>query len=315
MTWGQLRFSLQTSAPGVSLDLIDEFLNTTYEEILEATDWQGAKYHATIQTTAAYQSTTDSVTATIGSSSVTGTGTAWSSGQIGQKFYIPGDAVIYTIANVSGVGALTLDRGYEDNGVDAGGTVYSGKPYVFMQNVYTLPSDVRSIVSVLDPVSSFPLNGMSKDQLDQSAGPRTLVNDPDSYAPIEDSSESSPPALKQIEFFPPPLHARGMVVEYVHLGVFFDGTSTSGSPLPFVSSSVLLDGARAKIFLHLESALKADRYQRAFEKGRDRILLVEHAQRRVKVATRMAPRFTRHRLERASRGNNNNWGPGAGGPS
>ena len=66
MTWGQLRFQLQTGAPGVPADLLDEFLNTTYEAVLEATDWQGLKYHCAVQTLAAYQSATDTVTLTSG---------------------------------------------------------------------------------------------------------------------------------------------------------------------------------------------------------------------------------------------------------
>lgn len=314
MTWGQLRLQLQTSAPGIPLDLLDEWLNTRYEQVLEATDWQGLKYHTTVQTTAAYQSSADSVTFVVGSNTVTGSGTSWTSAITGQKIYRPGDAVTYIATYVSAT-SLTLDRNYEGNGVDASGTVYSGSSYVLMQNVYQLPSDVRSIASVIDPVTGFPLNPMSKDQLDQSAGPRTLVNDPTAYAPIEDSNESSLPVVKQIEFFPPPLYARGMTVEYVHTANAFDGGNTAGSPLPFVSNTVLLAGVRADIAVHLGKAAQALAYESAFARELDRLLLVEHAQRRVKTPIRMADRFTRHRLQRASRGFNNAWGPGAGGPN
>lgn len=316
MTWGQLRLQLQTSAPGVSLDLLDEWLNTRYEQVLEATDWQGLNYHATVETLAAYQSTTDSVTVTIGSTAVVGAGTAWTSAStLGRKFYIPGDAVIYTVAAWTDATHLTLDRGYEGNGVTDTGTVLAGDAYVIMQNVYALPGDVRAITTITDPVSGFPLNPMSKDQLDQSAGPRTLVNDPKCWAPIEDSNEASPPVVKQVEFFPPPLYARGMLVEYIHVATAFDGGNTSGVPLPFVSNTVLLAGVRADIWNHLEKPAKALIYENAFTRELDRLLLVEHAQRRVKVPVKMADRFTRHRLARASRGFNNAWGPGAGGPN
>lgn len=384
MTWGQLRFQLQTSAPGVSLDLIDEWLNTRYEQVLEATDWQGLNYHTTVQTQAAYQSGTgiatttatggsasltitvasatglaigqtvagagiaggttvanlaglvvtlsavttaalnatqltftssDSVTVQMGNSTVTGADTWWTSAIVGQKFYVPGDVGIYTVTAVGSNTSLTLDRPYEGNGVDLPGTTYAGSNYVLMQNVYPLPSDVRAISTVLDPVTGFPLNPMSKDQLDQSAGPRTLVNDPTCFAPIEDSNEAFPPVIKQIEFFPPPLHNRGMVIEYLHVATAFDGGNTSGTPLPFVSNTVLLAGVRADIAAHLGNAAQALIYGKAFDRELDRLLLVEHAQRRVKVRVQMADRFTRHRLQRASRGFNNAWGPGAGGPN
>lgn len=315
MTWGQLRLQLQTSAPGVSLDLLDEWLNTRYEQVLEATDWQGLKYHAIVRTQAAYQSSTDSVTFTVGNAAVVGAGTTWTAGLVGQKMYRPGDSTIYTVTTWTDATHLALDRPYEGNGIDPPATAYAGAPYVFMQNVYALPGDVRSIVEVLDPVSGFPMNLMSKAQLDQSAGPRTLVNDPKSCAPIEDSAETSPPVVKQLEFFPPPLHARGFPVEYVHTALAFDGGNTSGVPLPFVSNTVLLAGVRADIATHLEKPAQAVIYEAAFMRELNRLLLVEHAQRRVKTPIRMADRFTRHRLNRASRGTNNSWGPGAGGPN
>lgn len=325
MTWGQIRLQLQTSAPGVSLDLIDEYLNTRYGQVLGKTDWQGLHYHATIQTTAAYQSASDTVTFTVGSTSVTGSGTTWTSAITGMKIYRPGDSVVYTVTYV-GATALTLDRAYEGNGIDATGTVYAGSKYVFMQNVYQLPNDVRAVVTILDPVSGYPLDAFSKDGLDRSAGPRTLVNDPTSYAPIDDTNENNLPVYKQVELFPPPLRARGFPLEYLHAAVGFNGANTSGAPLPFVTDQVLLYGCRADIAAYLaaqqDSPAKASPflaqsklYEAKFQEQIADMLRIEHQQRRPKVKVRMATRFTRHRMARAARGLNNSWGPGQGGPN
>ena len=49
MTWGQLRLTLQIAAPGVSLDLVDAWINARYEKILERTDWSGLNRHGTTQ--------------------------------------------------------------------------------------------------------------------------------------------------------------------------------------------------------------------------------------------------------------------------
>lgn len=312
MTWGQLRLQLQTTAPGVSLDLLDEFLNTRYEQALEATDWTGLKAHATIQTQAAYQSGTDSVTVTVGSTTVTGSGTAWTSAITGQRFYKPGDMVIYTATYVSGT-SLTLDRAYEGNGTEASGTVHAASAYVFMQHIYALPSDCRSIVTVLNPITGLPMADFSKDQLDASSGRRTLVADPTSWAEYDDSAETSPPVLHQIEFYPPPLRARGFALEYLRAALGFDGGNTSGSPLPFLSSSLLLYGVRADIAAHLEKLAQAAMYERKFQEELARLLRVEHMQRRVKTPVRMAEKYTRHRMARATRGRT--WGPGQGGPN
>jgi hypothetical protein len=315
VTWGQLRLQLQIFGPGVSADLLDEFLNGRYEQVLEATDWSGLKYHTTIQTLAAYQSTTDTVTFTVGSASVAGAGTAWTSAITGLKIYRPGDTVIYT-ATYAGSTSLTLDRPYEGNGTDAAGTAYTASPYVLMQNVYPLPSDCRSPVTVLDPNSGLPLDGLSKAQLDKSAGVRTLIGDPECYALYDDTPEGTPPVLHQIEFYPPPLRARGFPVQYTHAATGFDGGNTSGSPLPFVSTTVLLYGCRADIAAHLENWEGAKVYEAKYQEELAKLLRVEHGERRTaKPVLRMAGRFTRHRLARSARGFYSNWRGGTpGGP-
>ncbi len=325
MTWGQLRFQLQTAAPGVPLDLLDEYLNSRYEQVLEANDWKGVIAHATVETTAAYQSTTDSVTFTVGSSSVTGSGTAWTSAITGLRIYRPGDTVIYTATYGSGTG-LTLDRPYEGNGTDAPGTVYSASAYVLMQHIYSLPSDLRAMVSFLDPVTGYPLVERSKDYLDASAGPRTTVANPVYFAQYDDTSDASPPVSHQVEFYPPPLYARGYSLEYIKNGTFFDGVTTSNSPMPWVSQTVLLYGCRADIALYLAGQQQTPAaagpylaqhttYEAQYKEELAKLLRIEHQQRRPIVAIKMAPRFSRHRMARATRSLNRNWGPDQGGPS
>jgi hypothetical protein len=301
MTWGALRLQLQTSAPGVSLDLIDEFLNGRYEQVLATTDWVGLRTHATIQTLAAYESAADTVDATVGSATVTGTGTAWTSALAGRRFYIPGDTVFYTIAAVGGVGALTLERPYEGIGTDPAGTVYSARGYVVMQNVYALPTECVSVVAALNPVTGQPLAVFSKDQLDRSVGQRPRLGDPSCYALYDDSPETASPVVHQIEFAPAPKYARGISVEYSKGAVGFDGTSTSNSPLPWVTHAVLLYGARADIAMHLGEQAKVRMYEAKFQEELARMLKVDHQQRRAKTALRMADRFTRHSLARVSR--------------
>ncbi len=315
MTWGQLRFQLQTGAPGISLDLLDEFLNTTYESALEATDWSDLHYHSTIQTQAAYQSTTDSATFTVGDNAVVGVGTSWTSALIGTHIYLPADAVFYTITDVSSTTSLTLDRNYEGTGNDATGTVYASSAYVLMQHVYAIPQDVRSIVSITDPATGLPLQMMSKSQLDACAGMRTLIQAPLIFAPYDDTSESLGLVLKQIEFYPPPQYARGYPIEYIHAANGWDGATTASAPMPFLSSNLLLHGCRAKIAIHLGNGAQAASYQALHDQELRRLLLLEETQRRPKRSLQMDPRYTRHRMARVQRGFRNNWGIGAGGPN
>jgi hypothetical protein len=314
MTWGQLKLQLTLGAAGVNPELIDGWLNTRYARILQRTDWKGLEAHATIQTTAAYQSGSDTVTFTVGSAAVAGSGTTWTSAITGQKLYRPGDNAIYTVTFVSAT-ALTLDRPYEGNDADAIGMAYAAAQYVFMQNVYTLPDDCSSVISIINPADGLPMNGMSKAELDACVGPRTLVENPEIYALYDDSAEASPPVLHELEFYPPPRYSRGFPLAYRRAGYGFDGDNTSSSPLPFVTDGALLEGVRADIAAHLDNLAKATLQEGKFEAEVTAMLDVEHKQRRVKVALQMAPRFTRHRFIRGIRGFARNWGPGQGGPN
>src|SRR5215472_3305334 len=127
-SWGNLRMLLQVSCPGVSLDLIDSWLNERYRSVLSVTDWGGLKAHTMLQTSAAWQSpSSESVTLTVGSPSVTGAGTNWSDpGVSGRQFFRVGDQPVYTVTALNSPSSLTLDRPYEGSGSDASGVVYGG---------------------------------------------------------------------------------------------------------------------------------------------------------------------------------------------
>jgi hypothetical protein len=310
MTWGQLRFQLlQTPAGTVapSLDLLDAWLNGRYEQVLEAGDWTGIRARTTLETQAAYQSTTDTVTLTAGSTTVTGAGTVWTTaGTVGQGFYRPGDTALYTVVAWSSATSFSLDRPYE------GGTTI-GAGYVLMRNMYPLPFECKAVEAILDPATGFPLKQFTQAELDQAAGIRTLVGDPECWAEIEDSIETpSGATVHVIELYPPPRVARGYTVEYLRAAYGFNGTNLAQSPLPFVSQAVLLAGVRADIALWHGKMAQAQGYEAQFEAELHRLLMVEHTERRAKPSLRMAARFTRHRMARVTRGYANNWGVGAG---
>jgi hypothetical protein len=299
MTWGQIRLNLLQTTPGIPLDLLDEWINGRYGTVLQATDWIGLKGHATIATAAAYQSGADTVELIVGQIAVLGTGVAWAAGLSGQLFYIPGDSAVYAVDFQSPT-LLALDRPYEGRGAPAN-TVYPASPYVIMQDVYPLPGDFRSIVSVLDP-RGLPLQPFTKDGLDRIAGSRARIGYPDAWAEYDDSPESSSPVVHQIQFSPAPLKATGYTVEYLKAAQGFDGQTLAAAPLPFVTPTVILAGVRADIAIFQEKFPKAAGYQLQFDKELARMLLVEHSQRRVHTSVQMASRFTRHRMARVLRG-------------
>lgn len=298
-----------------SLDLLDAWLNSRYEQVLEAGDWTGIRGRATIQTIGAYQSSTDTVTFTVGSTGVVGLLTTWTSAIIGLRIYMPGDSVIYTVVAVGSTTALTLDRPYEGRGLDGPGVVYAASEYVLMQNIYPLPTDCRAVNQILDAVTSYPLMQFTQAELENTAGIRTLIDLPKSYAEIEDTPEpANGVTIHQVELFPPPRLARGYTVEYLRNANQFNGLNLAQSPLPFVSQSVLVYGVRADIAVWQGRIPQAQAFEAKFQEELTRLLRVEHTQRRAKPTLRMASRFTRHRLARSTRGYQTGWGPGQGGP-
>jgi hypothetical protein len=304
-TWGKLRFQLLQTNPGTNLDLLDSWLNARYGSVLEAADWTGIHARVTLETQGAYLSGTDTVTLTVGSATVAGLGTAWTLlSTLGQKFYRPGDEALYTVTAWTDATHLTLDRAYEGKALDAPGVIYAAAKYVFMQNVYALPDDCRSVERILNPMTGYPLAQFTPAEMDASAGNRTTVGHPQSWAEVEDTPEvdGGTGTLHQVELFPAPLLARGIPVEYLRSVFAFDGTNLSEAPLPFVSDAVILYGVRADIAIAAGKLNQAQGYELLFKQELARLLMVEFAQRRAKPAMQMADRFTRHRFERAIRG-------------
>jgi hypothetical protein len=288
LTWGQIRLSLQQTRPGISLDLIDEFLNVRYARVLDHTDWLWLEATAYVETGAAYQSTTDTVTVTQGLNTITGAGTSWTSGLTGKKFQVSADGPFYAFTYVSPTSA-TLDRLYEGMGG-------SGFGYRLFTNIYSLPSDFKERVDVTSPDNGFPLTDLSGQEMDESVGFRDETGTAAAYAIGADTSGNW-----QIELFPIPDAARGYPVRYRKSTAGFSGTNTGAAPLPEVSDGVLLNGCRADIW----ALDPADPNKVKFYEGRfaDELATMLRADLRKRPPQKMLPakRFTRHRLERVLR--------------
>jgi hypothetical protein len=293
MTWGQLRMQLQQSVPGLSLDKTDEFLNTTYARVLDHRKWLGLEESAYVETVAPYQSSTDTVTVTQGSTAVTGSGTNWTSGQTGLKFQTTESGALYTFT-VTGATSATLDRPYES----AGG---SGLAYKLLTIRYPLPADCKRVISVLSADDGFPLRGLSTRSLDAAVGWRDVIGLPEAW-----DVRPSPEALDggttwQIEFFPLAEYQKGYLVRYERSANAFTGSNTSTTPLPFVSDAVLLSGARALAYADAgkkgEYAQQISFYNAKFADELNTMCKADRRREPVRPFE-MADRFTRHRLRR-----------------
>jgi hypothetical protein len=284
MTWGQLRLQLRQSAPGYSLDLIDESLNNRYARVLDHVRWNWLEARASVETETPYVSSTDLVSVTQGSNAITGTGTAWTSDLNGQKFQAAADGPFYTFTYVSSTSA-TLDRPYE------GGT-QTGIGYTLFTNIYALPADCKAVLQVSSADDGFDLTNLDEMDLGESVGFRDEIGNPDVYAVTPSPEDLDGGTTWQIELFPIPNQQKGYPILYQRAAPGFDGSATGDSPLPFVTDAVILAGGRADLFLHLDKFDKAKFYEAKFT---DELMAMVRADqiKGPKAVLQMAPRFTR----------------------
>jgi hypothetical protein len=294
LTWGQIRLSLQQTVPGISLDLIDEFLTTRYARVLDHTRWLGAEGTAYVQTATPYRSTTDTVFVTQGSNVVTGSGTAWTSALTGQKFQVVSDGPFYTFTYVSATSA-TLDRVFE-------GLTNSGLGYLLFTNVYPAPPDFKELLpdGLTSADDGFPLDILSEAQLNDSAGFRDVIGEPGAVAVTISPTSLDGGTTWQFEFFPIPSQAKGYPVRYQRTAAAFDGTNTGATSLPFVSDGVILAGCRSDIWAHMGNPAKTQFYELKFQ---DELMTMVKADRRKRAPEVVMPakRLTRHRIARLVR--------------
>lgn len=125
--------------------IVNRFLNKALQYIHEER-WWWAERRATIQTKAPY--TTGTIAVTEGSTTVTGTSTAWATAdaygqnnaRAGDKMTLGSDAVVHVIATVGSATSITLTDRY------TGSTISSDGGYAVFQDEYALAADFDDVI-------------------------------------------------------------------------------------------------------------------------------------------------------------------------
>lgn len=120
------------SAPSIPRMEIAQALNTAHLEIHGAYDWPWAYKETNLSLNPSYSTGTISVN--VGSASVTGAGTTWSTGWTNRRIRLDNNQD-WPISAVTGAGALTLAQPY------FGSSNLSGASYVIYQDVFEMPAD------------------------------------------------------------------------------------------------------------------------------------------------------------------------------
>jgi hypothetical protein len=290
-TWGQIRHELQKYSAGVDLQLVNNWINGAYDRILGYRAWKELELEAWLETVDAYL--TGTVTVTLGSTAVTGSGTTFTALMTGRKFRVDGRKEWYTFTR-TGATTGTIERAYE-------GPSGSALPFHIFQNVYELPENCEYILVMTNQRVGRPMHINTRRELENISPARLAYGEPDLYFPSSESPEASPPVLHRVELYPIPLVAGGYPYTYKFIPTGFTGQNTSASPLPFVSDDAIAAFSKASILRHLKDGAGA-----LAEEAQGLIYLMQMSttenDRVGPVQIRMQQRFVRHRQRRWMRG-------------
>ena len=237
-TFEQLYKKLLLYAPDLPLQLAKEFINTSYSRTLSAYEWYSLRTASAFYVAAPYS--TGTVTVTNGSTTVTGSGTSWTSSMEGRQLIIGGQKPFYDIETVGGATSLTLRSAYTD--VGAAGITYS------IDNVMLeCPADFLTFLTVVDTSNSYRLHtGLSQDILDTWDPARTRSTSPSALvaAPISSSARGN---LVRFEIWPRLGAAQHIPYRYVKRPALL--SSVSDTPIFPVRGDVIKEGALAQLAL------------------------------------------------------------------
>ena len=176
------RLGVQDIGTSAVRNLLKRKINESYKEIARVFDWEHLRNTGEILSVPNYTDGTISVT--VGSRAVTGSGTAWTSAMVGRYFQPSSEGNWYRIIAVTSVTALTLQT-------PIAGSSFSGT-YKIWKRFYYLPSRVRKVHLLNKWTTDQELEGRSQEYLQDFNVNIANTGEPTDYAPYgSDDFESS----------------------------------------------------------------------------------------------------------------------------
>ena len=229
---------------------IQRYLNLAHSDVAKARDWPEVVRRDVVTLTAPY--TTGTVD-TDGTTTVAGTGTAWTTeGVAGRKFALGYRNPFYTIASADSETGITLDDAYLGSNV-------SGSTYVIYEDRVAMPTGCNRILAIWlhDDDRRIPLNHRHDLDLHGWISYTTQADTPYEYAVIERNSSGG--MRIQVGPFAPD--------KKYHLEVLYRASVTESKFPGDSGTNVTLDNDRMDLVIQraLYLAYKRDRERAAQE--------------------------------------------------
>lgn len=221
---------MDPSPGGEDETTIKRALNWSGRYIWTSRPWPERKAETIITTVAPYS--TGTATFTENSTSVTGSGTAWS-GFSGRKIALGYNAPFYRISANGSVTAITLTRSYIED-------TASGSTYVVYQDEYDTASVVDSISSayLLHANTTGPMLSVGEARIDIDATVQTTAGKPRVVGLTTPTTSGTP----RIRITPVPDDVYAILVKYDKAWVHLSGASDT-PVLDANKESLLIEGA------------------------------------------------------------------------
>ncbi len=188
MAFRDIKQNIQLDVPDIDIITIGIRVNKRYQQLLKFWQWSFLKGQRVLGTVAPYG--TGTVDVTNGSTTVTGTGTTFTSAMAGRQLRVGNADAYYEISAFVSTTEITLKSSYA-------GVTASGQTFSLFQNVYSLASDVKELYTIN---YNFRLREKDAEYLDRWDAARKSTGPPEWY--VYRGKDSS--GNQQIELYPVP---------------------------------------------------------------------------------------------------------------
>ncbi len=222
--------------PSASSLLAQDWVGNAFRQVAERRPWSWRIKRQQFLFPAVYK--TGTVTVVFNSTTVTGSGTTFTSGMVGRQFRVGLQVPIYTIIAVPDATTLTLDQAW-------GGDDASGIGFEIYSAYQTVPSDFSYFLTVWDPRFNWQLHrNTTQEELNWYDAQRANQAS-SSYCVVScDYDQTTTPPRPRYELWP---HMKAQYCyPYLYIARPAD-LADSGAHLPFyLSGDVLLEMALAE---------------------------------------------------------------------
>jgi len=172
--------------------LAQNWVKRAFRQVAERRRWSWLWRYGQFIIPAVYN--TGTVTVTLNSATVTGSGTAWTSAMIGRQFRTSVSSPIYTITAVASGISMTIEAVW-------GSATAGGQSYEIWQAYVTAPSDFHAFIAVWDPRLNWQLHlNIAQETINDADAQRS--NSGNAYLLSPWTYDTTSPPLPRFELWP-----------------------------------------------------------------------------------------------------------------